>query len=41
MYFPINDILNNTTFGVENHFTDEIDSIINQILTQARDENEA
>lgn len=41
MYFPINDILNNTTFGIENNFTDEIDSIINQILAQTKNENEA
>lgn len=40
MYFPINDILNNTTFGIENNLFDEIDFIIDQILTQTN-ENEA
>lgn len=40
MYFPINDILNNTIFGMEKNFSEEIDSIINQILTEAN-ENEA
>lgn len=40
MYFPINDILNNTIFGMEKNFSEEINFIINQLLTEAN-ENEA
>lgn len=32
MYFPVNDILNNTVFGIEKDFSEEIDSIINEML---------
>ena len=39
MYFPINDILNNTVFGVQRDFYEEIDTIIDQII--ANNENEA
>ena len=38
MYFPISDILNNTTFGIPKDNTQDINFIINEILTKEESE---
>lgn len=39
MYFPIDDILNDTTFGIPKNNSEDLDSIIQNIITTS--ENEA